>query len=150
MDCRKEKLQRITRMVHRGEVLDIHTAWGTGDKDMNHTTSNNDGSSSNNGSTTTSNDINTTTSISSSSSSSSNDAHGSSKGTGCMLDERVFHVAISDFYVDKEGDGVDAFSFGRIVADHGQLISHCVVEYIKGYPVEVVEGEPPGRLVLLG
>ena len=132
MDCRKEKLQRITRLVHRGEVLDIHPAWGSGDKDMNHTTSNND--------------INTTTS----SSSSSNDAHGSSKGTGCMLDERVFHVAISDFYVDKEGDGVDAFSFGRIVADHGQLISHCVVEYIKGYPVEVVEGEPPGRLVLLG
>ena len=44
---------------------------------------------------------------------------------------------------------MDAFSLGVIVADHGELISHIVVDYIKGLPVEVVDGEPPGRLILV-
>ena len=89
MDCRREKLDRITQMVYKGEVLDIHTCWGADGKD---------GKGSNSSSS-------SGTSIDSSSASSGNDNAHQNGGTGCcMLDDRLFHVAISDFYIDKEGD----------------------------------------------
>ena len=94
MDCRREKLDRITQMVYKGEVLDIHTCWGADGKDSNHTTKGTNSSSSSG------------TSIDSSSASSGVASSGighQNGGTGCMLDERLFHVAISDFYIDKEG-----------------------------------------------
>jgi 2',3'-cyclic-nucleotide 2'-phosphodiesterase (5'-nucleotidase family) len=55
-------------------------------------------------------------------------------------------VAISDFYVGKGGDGVDAFTTQEVVADHKELISNCVVEYL-GSCVDSLDGAPPGRFV---
>ena len=57
-----------------------------------------------------------------------------------------FLVAISDFYVEKGGDGVDAFTTQEVIADHKELISDCVVEYLRTC-VESLDGEPPGRFV---
>ena len=94
MDCRREKLDRITQMVYKGEVLDIHTSWGVDGKDgkdSSHTTKGSNSSSSSG-----------TSLDSSSGSSGSSNAH-QNGGIGCMLDDRMFHVAISDFYIDKEG-----------------------------------------------
>ena len=68
--------------------------------------------------------------------------------TACALDARLFLVSISDFYVGKDGDGVEAFALGRVVADHQQLISHCVVDYLREC-VDVIDGDAPGRLVLV-
>ena len=59
---------------------------------------------------------------------------------------KCYLVAISDFYVDKGGDGVDIFTSQKIVAEHNRLISECVVDYL-GDCVDVLSGEPPGRFV---
>jgi hypothetical protein len=55
-------------------------------------------------------------------------------------------VGISDFYVEKGGDSVDAFTAQEIVADHKELISDCVVEYLRTC-IEALDGEPPGRFI---
>ena len=62
-----------------------------------------------------------------------------------ILDTK-YYVSISDFYVGKGGDGVDAFMCERAIGDHKVLISDCVVEYLRTC-VDVLEGEQPGRFV---
>lgn len=59
---------------------------------------------------------------------------------------KCYLVAISDFYVDKGGDGVDIFTSQKVVAEHNRLISDCVVDYL-GDCVDILSGEPPGRFV---
>ena len=68
--------------------------------------------------------------------------------SAAALDRRRFHVAIQSFYVDKDGDGVDAFHRGALLGDHGQLVSDCVVDYLRTC-VDALDGHPPGRLTLL-
>jgi hypothetical protein len=53
---------------------------------------------------------------------------------------------ISDFYVEKGGDGVDIFTTQEVVASHTTLISECVVEFLEKR-VDVLCGEAPGRFV---
>jgi 5'-nucleotidase len=57
----------------------------------------------------------------------------------------TFHVCIQDFYIDRDGDGVDVFADMEILAQHGKLVSECVVEYLPSVPY--LSGEPPGRFV---
>ena len=63
--------------------------------------------------------------------------------------ENLYLVSISDFYVGKGGDGVDAFTSKEIVADHQELISDCVVKYLRTC-VDTLDGEPPGRFSVVG
>ena len=58
--------------------------------------------------------------------------------------QSVYLVAISDFYVDKGGDGVDIFTSQEIVSEHRKLVAECVVDYLDEY-VDVLCGDPPGR-----
>jgi len=121
VDLARPPLHRVARMRYRGEDLDVATGWdGTAGDD------------------------------SSSSSSSSISSGGSSGGDGTTsaLDQRRFRVAIQSFYVDKDGDGVDAFHRGTPVDDHGRLVSDCVVDYLRTC-VDALDGHPPGRLTLL-
>lgn len=57
-----------------------------------------------------------------------------------------FLVGISDFYIGKDGDGVEVFSEQEVVSDHKRLISGCVVEYLRTC-VTTLSGDAPGRLV---
>ena len=58
-------------------------------------------------------------------------------------------VSISDFYVGKGGDGVDAFTSQEIIADHKELISDCVVRFLRTC-VDTLSGKPPGRFSIAG
>ena len=62
--------------------------------------------------------------------------------------QSVYLVSISDFYVDKGGDGVDIFTTQEIVSEHRKLVAHCVVDYLDQY-VDVLCGDPPGRFTCI-
>jgi 2',3'-cyclic-nucleotide 2'-phosphodiesterase (5'-nucleotidase family) len=61
-----------------------------------------------------------------------------------LRDDKVYKLAISDFYVRSEGDSVLSFQ-QPIIADHAVQIKECVQTYLtlKG----TVSGTPPGRFV---
>lgn len=58
--------------------------------------------------------------------------------------ERVYRVAVSEFYVRTDGDGVTAFQ-QTIVKDYGIFISEEVIHYFK--KLETVFGKNPNRLI---
>ena len=59
--------------------------------------------------------------------------------------EDSFLLAITDFYAEKGGDGVDAYMNKEVVAAHGRTVCDCALEYFKGK--QTISGKLPLRFV---
>jgi 2',3'-cyclic-nucleotide 2'-phosphodiesterase (5'-nucleotidase family) len=59
--------------------------------------------------------------------------------------EDSFLLAITDFYAEKGGDGVDAYMNKEVVATHGRTVCDCALEYFKGK--QTISGKLPLRFV---
>lgn len=57
-------------------------------------------------------------------------------------------LAITDFYAEKGGDGVDAYMGKEVVASHGKTVCECAIEYLKSK--ELISGKLPLRFVAVG
>ena len=68
-----------------------------------------------------------------------------SDGGGVCWLSREYLVAVSDFYCNKEGDGVEAFTNKEVVARCKDVIGTVVSNYFR--TLTFVSGSPQGRLV---
>lgn len=59
--------------------------------------------------------------------------------------EDSFLLAITDFYADKGGDGVDAYMNREVVASHGRTVCDCALEYFR--VKQTISGKLPLRFI---